>query len=219
MTLPGKANHISHSKVSATLRRIGALSLRGDHRSQYRHIGTEFDSALHATAGCRNIGASDRLSDNPSEQPQQRADQPGEDQPRHPTAIKARVEAFHVLKSPVVRADIARRCASGRPVRLRSFASVGVASCRQYRRGCAREHRKSAVTIVGRPTHLTVTCSPTSQNASFGSRTPRHSLRPLLAAACGRPSASLAVTANGRVTPPPRSSPKFSGAAVCATSK
>lgn len=80
-----------------------------------------------------------------------------------------------------------------------------------------RNPQKPSVTIVGLPTHLSATCSRTSQNGFFGQKTLRQTLRALAGAAFGRLSECLAATVNGRAMPRPRYFRKFYFVKRCAT--
>lgn len=72
--------------------------------------------------------------------------------------------------------------------------------------------------LVRRPTHLSATCFPTSQNTFSGRKTPRQISRARAGAVCGRPSGFSVGTANGRATRPLLSSLKFYTGKRCATS-
>jgi len=100
----------------------------------------------------------------------------------------------------------------------------GRLSCVQYRESSAREPLKPSDKRVGRPTTLSVMRFHTSASSFFGRKIRRHiSLRPLRNSAARsvrheRQSDISAVTAIGRATRRPRSSPKFLNVRECATS-
>lgn len=94
----------------------------------------------------------------------------------------------------------------------------GASTCMEPYRSVPLRHAKPSVTIVSRPTYLSVTCFPTSRNGFFGLRIQHPGSLRRLAAACAKLS-DISVVMNGLAMLSPRSWPKSSNVAACATSR
>lgn len=99
-----------------------------------------------------------------------------------------------------------------------SVAYSGASSCMEIYRGGRRKSAKPSVTIVSRPTYLSVTCFPTSRSGFFGLQIQHPGSLRRLAAACAKLS-DISVVMNGLAMLSPRSWPKSSNVAACATSR
>lgn len=99
------------------------------------------------------------------------------------------------------------------------FAYRGVLSWVDYLRRSRERLPKPAVKIVGIPTHLSVMSFPTSRRGRFGLKIQRLASPLRAAAAFVWPSGILAAIATGPALRSPPSSPKFSGATICGTSR
>lgn len=151
---------------------------------------------------------------------------PHNERSRFPAEIRGEVKNVSVRLRTTsrpcdARKSIARRCAGARAVRSRVFVWWGVASCVEHRRFRRLEPRRSSVTKVGRPTNLSATCLPTSQNLFFGSETLRRiSLRLLRKTAVSAAFAKLSDISAGMSGPAMRLQPscrKFLFVDPCAT--
>lgn len=137
---------------------------------------------------------------------------------RHRTLVPGRVPSIYLSSFLRCSGEYLRFY---RPLTVFSLSvAYGVRACMEHRRFRVGNEQKSTVKNVARqipPTYLTVTCSPTSQNACSGLKTQRRTLQPQRNAAPGKPN-DISAAKTGPATQSPPSFPKSSNVMRCATS-